>query len=76
MVSSTTYVCGHLSAFNIRKIVVDDSIVNNPIGYNTDQRARTTTRIMIELLKKESISSRLPVPSQTREEKSLVYTYP
>ena len=76
MVSSTTYVCGHLSAFNIRKIVLDDTIVNNPIGYNTDQRLRTSTRIMMELMKTGSISTRLPALPQTREETSLVYTYP
>ena len=77
MVSSTTYVCGHLSAFNIRKIVLDDSVVTNPIGYNTEQRLRTSTRIMMELLKKGSISSRIPdnLP-QVRKETSLVYTYP
>jgi len=77
IVSSTTYVCGELSNFNIRKIVVDDQIVKNPIGYNTEQIERTMTRIMMELVeKKDSVSSRLPLPSQTRRETSLVYIYP
>jgi len=77
IVSSTTYVCGELSNFNIRKIVVDDQIVKNPVGYNTEQIERTMTRIMMELVeKKDSVSSRLPLPSQTRREISLVYTYP
>merc|ERR1712212_146131 len=35
--SSTTYVCGELSSFNIRKIVVDEKIVANPIGFNTEK---------------------------------------
>merc|ERR1740124_1485494 len=77
MISSTTYACGELSDFTIRKIVVDDYIVNNPVGYNTEQKQTTRTRIMMELLeKKPSVSSPMPVPSQTRRETSLVYTYP
>ena len=77
MVSSTTYVCGDLSNFNIRKIVVDDQIVKNPVGYNTEQVEKTMTRIMMELVdRKDSVSSQLPLPSQSRRETSLVYAYP
>ena len=76
MASSTTYVCGDLTNFNIRKIVVDDTHVSNPMGYNTEQVERTYARIMMELVKKEAISQNLEVPSQTRKETSLVYAYP
>ena len=46
------------------------------MGYNTEQKQQTATRIMMELLKKESISAKLPDPAQAREETSLVYAYP
>jgi len=77
MVSSTTYVCGELSSFNIRKIIVDDTIVKSPVPSNTEQTMHTSTRIMMELLEKKSItsSSGLTSPSQPRKEKSLVYAY-
>ena len=77
MISSTTYACGELSDFTIRKIVVDDYIVNNPAGYNNEQKQTTRARIMMELLeKKQSVSSPMQVPAQTRREVSLVYAYP
>merc|ERR1712020_107304 len=76
MSSSTTYICGHLSDFNVRKLVVDDAIVANPVGYNTEESLKTITRVMMELLKKQEISAKLEIPAQTRREGSLVYTYP
>lgn len=76
MSSSTTYICGHLSDFNVRKLVVDDAMVANPVGYNTEERLKTTTRVMLELLKKQEMSAKLEIPAQTRREGSLVYTYP
>jgi hypothetical protein len=76
MSSSTTYICGHLSDFNVRKLVVDDVMVANPVGYNTEERLKTTTRVMMELLKKQAISAKIEIPAQTRREGSLVYTYP
>ena len=76
MSSSTTYICGHLSDFNVRKLVVDDAMVANPVGYNTEESLKTTTRVMMELLKKEAISAKIDIPFQTRREGSLVYTYP
>ena len=76
MSSSTIYVCGELSSFNIRKIVVDDQIVANPIGFNTEQTEKTRTRIVMELIKKIAISQELPAPTASRKETTLVYTYP
>ena len=76
MVSSTAYICGELTNFNIRKIVADDIIVKNPIITATDQTQRTTTRIMIELIKKSIITDRISLPSQTRKEMSIVYGFP
>ena len=76
MSSSTTYVCGELSAFNIRKIVVDDQIVANPAGYNTEQKEKTRSRIMLELIRKQAITTPMPTPSASRKETTLVYTYP
>merc|ERR1712061_642982 len=75
MSSSTTYVCGELSAFNIRKIVVDQ-IVANPAGYNTEQKEKTRSRIMLELIRKQAITTPMPTPSASRKETTLVYTYP
>merc|ERR1719283_715945 len=74
MSSSTIYVCGELSSFNIRKIVVDEQIVANPIGFNTEQTEKT--RIVMELIKKIAISQKLPAPTASRKETTLVYTYP
>ena len=75
-ISSTTYACGELSDFTIRKIVAEDYIISNPAGYNTEQKQTTRARIMMELLeKKQAVSSPMPVPSQTRSETSLVYAY-
>merc|ERR1719334_766806 len=76
MSSSTIYVCGELSSFNIRKIVVDDQFVANPIGFNTEQTEKTRTRIVMELIKKMAISQKLPAPTASRKETTLVYTYP
>ena len=76
MVSSTAYICGELTNFNMRKIVADDIVVKNPIITNTDQTQRTTTRIMIELIKKSMITDRISLPSQTRKEISIVYGFP
>merc|ERR1719370_2239392 len=76
MSSSTIYVCGEMSSFNIRKIIVDDQIVANPIGFNTEQTEKTRTRIMLELIKKVAISQKLPAPTASRKETTLVYTYP
>ena len=76
MSSSTTYVCGELSSFNIRKIVVDETIVANPVGFNTEQKERTQVRIMLELIKKVAITSLLPAPTASRKESTLVYMYP
>merc|ERR1712055_283359 len=42
----------------------------------TEQKQTTRSRIMMELLEKKSASSPMLVPSQTRRETSLVYTYP
>ena len=74
--SSTTYVCGEISSFNIRKIVVDETIVANPVGFNTEQKEKTQVRIMLELIKKVAITSQLPTPTTSRKEKTLVYMYP
>ena len=76
MVSSTAYICGELNNFNIRKIVADDIIVKNPFTTNTEQTQRTTTRIMIELIKKSMITDRISLPSQTSKEISIVYGFP
>ena len=76
MSSSTTYVCGELSSFIIRKIVVDDQIVANPVGYKTEQKEKTRSRIMLELVKKERITSPMQTPTSARKEITLVYTYP
>ena len=76
MSSSTTYVCGELSSFNIRKIVVDEQIVANPIGFNTEQTETTQVRIMMELMKKAAITSQIPSPTASRKESTLVYMYP
>ena len=74
MSSSTIYVCGELSSFSIRKIVVDEQIVANPIGFNTEQTEKTRTRIVMELIKKIAISQKLPAPTASRKETTLVYT--
>ena len=76
MISSTTYVCGELSDFTIRKVVVDDYVVNNPNGYNTKEKETTRSRIMMELLEKKQVTSPMTPPAQTRRETSLVYHYP
>ena len=76
MTSSTTYVCGDLSEFTIRKLVVDDQIVSNPVGYNTEQKEVTRTRIMLELIKQETIKTEIEQPSNATKETSLVYVYP
>ena len=75
MTSTIATVCGELSTFNIRKIVVEDSVITNPIGANTKQTLRSTSRMNIELIKTQRVSSRIPMPAQTREETSLVYAY-
>ena len=76
MSSSTSYVCGELSSFNIRKIVVDEQIVANPVGFNTEQKEKTRSRIMMELIKKQAITSQIQTPTSSRRETSLVYAYP
>ena len=77
MVSSATYVCGQLSSFNIRKTVMDETVVRNPIGYNTQQHAKTSTYIVMELQKTSRIQQQIQIPAHhTWEETSLVYTYP
>ena len=69
--------CGDLSSFDIRKVVVDDTIVKNPIGYKTEQTLKISSRVLMELLEKKSISPNdlMQIPSQTRVVKSLVYAY-
>merc|ERR1719334_925103 len=76
MSSSTIYVCGELSSFSIRKIVVDEQIVANPIGFNTEQTEKTRTRIVMELIKKIAISQKLPAPTASRKETTLVLPQP
>ena len=76
MSSSTIYVCGELSSFNIRKIVVDDQIVANPVGYATEQKEKAQTRIILELMKEMPIQSQISAPNASRKETSLVYMYP
>ena len=76
MSSSTTYVCGDLSEFTIRKILLDDVIESNPVGYNTEQKETTRSRMMLELIKQESIATEIEKPTSGRIETSLLYAYP
>lgn len=76
MSSSTTYVCGDLSEFTIRKSLLDDVIESNPVGYNTEQKETTRSRMMLELIKQESIATEIEKPTSSRIETSLLYAYP
>jgi len=75
--TTVAYVCGELSSFNIRKVATYDTIVKNPVGYNTEQALKVASRVMMELLEMKTISSNymLPNPATSRCVKSLVYDY-
>jgi len=74
--TTTTFVCGELNEFYVRKVVVKNIIKASPMGFNTEEKVQTTSQINMELLKVKSISERLPLPSNTKEIKSLIYAYP
>ena len=72
MISSTTYSCGSLSEFNIRKIVVKDQTVGDSAG-NKGQIVETKPRMTLALIRETPMSTLIPLPSTSRKETSLVY---
>lgn len=74
--SSTYYICGELSQYQIRHVKTVNVVKGNPIGFNTDEKFKSTTLVYCELLKVKAITERLPLPSSLKEEQSIVYAYP
>ncbi|TRY72544.1 hypothetical protein TCAL_06577 [Tigriopus californicus] len=76
--SSTRYiVCGSEEQFYIREANTENSIVSQPIGWNTEETLKSTARITLVLIKvKSGDFTPVPKPNQPKEKKSLVYQYP
>jgi len=74
--TTTTYVCGELNDFKVRKAVNNFVISHSPMGFETEERILSRSQVIVELLKTKPITQRLPVPSSTKVIKSLVYAYP
>eukprot|EP00094_Tigriopus_californicus_P014239 TCALIF_13792-PA protein Name:"Similar to Vg Vitellogenin (Apis mellifera)" AED:0.04 eAED:0.04 QI:68/0.5/0.42/1/1/1/7/0/1534 len=63
--------------FYIREANTENSIVSQPIGWNTEETLKSTARITLVLIKvKSGDFTPLPKPNQPKEKKSLVYQYP
>merc|ERR1719347_1327221 len=74
--TTSTYICGGLNQFTIRKIahkrIADVSLT----GYNTEEMAVSPSMVTITLLQSKPISSRMNVPASTRVIKSLIFEFP
>lgn len=69
--------CGSEEQFYIREANTENSIVSQPIGWNTEETLKSTARITLVLIKvKSGDFTPLPKPNQPKEKKSLVYEYP
>jgi len=76
LTTTVAYVCGELNEFKIRKVVTSDVINHLPMGFETEERILTTSKVVLELLETKPVTQRIPVPSSTRVISSLVYAYP
>lgn len=76
MSTTHTYVCGELSKFAVRKVSHKRIADSTLVGYNTEERSVSPSQVTISLLKFNSISTRLNVPTTTRIVKSLVFEFP
>merc|ERR1712198_717329 len=74
--TTSTYICGGLDQFTIRKVahkrIADVSLT----GYNTEEKAVSPSMVTITLLQSKPISSRMNVPASTRVIKSLIFEFP
>merc|ERR1719385_698595 len=74
--TTSTYICGGLNQFTIRKIahkrIADVSLT----GYNTEEKAVSPSMVTMTLLQSKPISSRMNVPASTRAVKSLIFEFP
>merc|ERR1719300_1113803 len=74
--TTSTYICGGLNQFTIRKIahkrIADVSLT----GYNTEEMAVSPSMVTMTLLQSKPISTRLNVPASTRVVKSLIFEFP
>ncbi len=72
MVSTTCYVCGEMDKFVIRKCFKKDVGSVNPFGYNTEEKIKHTSTVLLELLEEKSPSK--PIEVQDGKEKdSLIF---
>jgi len=72
MVSTTCYVCGEMDKFVIRKCFKKDVGTVNPFGYNTEEKIKHTSTVLLELLEEKSPSR--PIEVQDGKEKdSLIF---
>jgi len=78
LTTTVAYICGELSEFKVRKTVTSDVISHSPLGYNTDEKVRTTSKVVLELLESKPVTQRIPLAStsSTKLISSLVYAYP
>jgi len=74
--TTTAYVCGELNDFKVRKAVNDFVVNHSPMGFETEEKILTRSKVIVELIKTKPITQRLPVPSSTKVIKSLIYAYP
>jgi len=76
-VSSSNYiVCGNdMKDFVIRKSLTENAIAANA-AWNIKEKFQTKTEVVLELLKQETITSPLVLPSALVESKSLTFQYP
>merc|ERR1712168_452128 len=76
-VSSSNYiVCGNdMKDFVIRKSLTENAIAANA-AWNIKEKFQTKTEVVLELLKQETVTSPLVLPSALVESKSLTFQYP
>ena len=72
MIESKTFICGTLSSFNIRKVLVEHKAdAENSVDLENVHKPIA----MMTLIKKQSMKTTFPIPQKTRKENSLVYKY-
>merc|ERR550519_1746358 len=76
-ISASNYiVCGNdMTDFVIRKSFTENAITAMP-GWSTDERFTSKAEIIFELLKQETVSTPLVLPTTLVEIKSLIFYYP
>jgi len=76
MITTVAYVCGQLNEFKIRKAVTNDVFDHSPMGFETEERMQTTSKVVLELLETKPVTQRISVPVTTQSITSLIYAYP